>query len=163
MLVREVLPLGHQLLPSKLLCAPTDQLPGRIRTCPPRFCNGQMSVDHPRVTGPDSPWCMCFSFRILGDFPDDNELRQQHLHCFPLRTPLIMSMNSPLTTARNRSVDLGLNTEEVSSFAVKNTKKVYDCVKQEWTDFCQFITDDNDFPSFMNAEKVSDFMLYQCF
>jgi hypothetical protein len=33
-----------------------------------RFCNRQTSVDHPRVTGLDSPWCMCFSFRIWGIF-----------------------------------------------------------------------------------------------
>jgi hypothetical protein len=111
-------------------------------------------------------------FSNLGDFPDanddDDELRQQQPHCFTLRTPLaplIMSMDSPSTTARNRSVNLGLITEAVSrSFAVENTKKVYDRVKREWTDFCQFITDDDDdFPSFMNAEKVSDFMFYQCF
>jgi hypothetical protein len=112
------------------------------------------------------------SFFNLGDLPnesqandDENDRRQQSTHCFTFQTPHSMSLSSPPTPTINRRVNLGLITEAVSrSYTVENTKKVYDRVKREWTDFCNCITDeDDDFPTFMNAQKVSDFMFYQCF
>lgn len=114
----------------------------------------------------------CASFFQFGGFhkrkakgDEKNDHLQQSTHCFTVQPPLVMSLSSPTTPSINHRVNLGLITEAVTrSYAVENTKKVYDRVKREWTDFCNCITDgDDDFPTFMDAQKVSDFMFYQCF
>jgi hypothetical protein len=74
---------------------------------------------------------------------------------------------SPRSNRNQHSdVNLGVITEAVSrSYAVENTKKVYDRVEREWIDYCAYITQgmDDAFPTFMNGKKVADFMFYQCF
>lgn len=100
------------------------------------------------------------------------------VHCFTMTISRMASQRSQAaagsaTAASNQQANYNLNAiadAASRSYAVANTKKVYDRVEREWTSFCHWIKDNDpsanvssDFPTHIDSEKIYKFMFYQCF